>query len=148
MAGAVVAVVTRRVVMALATLVCTAVSNPAASVMSALVPPLTNVDHSLAAGSALNVNVPLPPGPTEIAARAPKSQPTASMVRENKSLFIGRQVKGPGRNGNDSVGADRTIGQTNAERQIDEHSNPPIQSRNGSLVEGRCGTQSRRSSQG
>src|SRR5262245_12376944 len=88
MAGAVVAVEPRRVVMALATFVCTAASSPAASVMSPLAPVLSKVDHSPAAGSALNVSVPLPLGPTEMAAWAPMQQAMAITVRAKQDRFI------------------------------------------------------------
>src|SRR5436309_1557387 len=88
MAGAVVAVEPRGMSMALATFVCTAASNPAASAMSALVPVLVLVDHSPTGGSTLNVIVPLPPGPTRMAAWVLKEQRAAITVRGNKTRFI------------------------------------------------------------
>jgi hypothetical protein len=95
MAGAVVGLLPNSVAMALATFVCTAVSNPAASMMSSLpLPPeFSKVDQSPTAGSALNVIVPLPLGPTEIAALATPVMPTIRKARTEAIFFMARNRK-------------------------------------------------------
>jgi hypothetical protein len=49
-----------------AKLVCTMLSKPAASMISAAAPPTFNVDHSRIVGTVSNVNVPLPEAPTRM----------------------------------------------------------------------------------
>src|SRR5689334_4332052 len=88
MAGAVVAVWPSGKMMALATFVFTAASKPTASIRSAPVPLLVMVDQSVGDGNALKVIVPLPPGPTEMAALAPNGTQVVKSVSTNTMIFI------------------------------------------------------------
>src|SRR5439155_18280557 len=92
MAGAVVAVLPTCIVIALATFVCTAPSSPAASLMSPWAPVLVMVDQSAAAGSVSKIIVPLPAGPTEMAARAPGAQARTTIKASICFLKVGRGV--------------------------------------------------------